>query len=202
MSSCSWRVRTVLNYKKVKYEYISIDIKKDEDKFSKEYTNISKTNKVPTLVLPNGLPIGESMAICEYLEEKYDINPLYPKDLEYRARIRNICEIVNAGTQPLQNIFVAKKTSDPKAWTKHWNEYGLKILERELKKTSGKYSFGDTITMADVFLIPQIYNGYRFGVEMNEFTTLLKIYNNVKVIEEFVKANPQNQPDCPDNKNI
>ena len=104
ISSCSWRVRTVLNYKHIKYEYIAINLNDDQIKFSEEFTKISKTNRVPTLILENGLNIGESMAICEYLEEKYPSPPLYPKNLEQKAQIRNFCEIINSAIQPLQNV--------------------------------------------------------------------------------------------------
>jgi len=197
ISSCSWRVRTVLNYKNIKYEYIAIDIRNEKIKHSDEYTKISKTNRVPILELPNGDKIGESMAICEYLEEKYPDNPLYPKNLEDKAKIRNFCEIINSGMQPLQNIFVAKRTPYPKEWCKYWNEFGFKILERELVAISGKYCFGNEITMADVFLHPQVNNGYRFGADMEQFPTVLKINDNLKLIKEFDLAKPENQPDYP-----
>ena len=94
-------------------------------------------------------------------------------------------------------MFVAKRTPDPKEWCKYWNERGFGILESELLLTHGKYCFSDEITMADVFLLPQINNGFRFKANMSLFPTVLKIYENLKNIKEFEDAAPENQPDFP-----
>lgn len=144
------------------------------------------------------------MPICEYLEE---FEPkLLPEDPISKANVRAVCELINSGIQPLQNLHVLQKLekdfgidADTKiAWAGFFNAKGLIALEEMIKKTAGKYCFGDKITLADLFLVPQVYSAAsRFKVSLDDTPTVKSVYENLIGLEAFIKADPSNQPDCP-----
>jgi len=109
-SSASWRVRIALNWKKIEYESVFVNLLKD-DQYGPEYASINPLGQVPALVIDDQVLL-QSVAIMEYLEEKYPDHPILPKDLIQRARVRQAAEIINSGIQPLQNLTVLKKISD------------------------------------------------------------------------------------------
>ncbi len=160
---------------------------------------------LPSLFI-DGVLLGESMAIAEYLEEKYPKENLLPKDLVKRARVRQICEVVNSGIQPLQNLVVCREIvntfkGDKIAWGKKWNVRGLEVLEKILQSTNGKYCVGDEVTLADTFLVPQFKGAVaRFKLNPDDFPLIKKICSNLSKIDAFVEAFPENQPDWPSDK--
>ena len=200
-SSCSWRIRTILNLKKIDYIICPINLLLNEQN-SPEYERINPNKQVPTLYI-NGHYLSESMAIAEFLEEFYPKNivKLLPTDPFKRAEIRRICETVNAGLQPLQNLQVLKYLEseykgDKMAWAKRWNEVGLKKLDELLLETIGKHAVGDEISLADVFIVPHFMNAVaRFGINADEFPNVKKVTDNLKSHEAFIKAFPENQID-------
>jgi len=200
-SSSSWRIRTVLNLKSLPYTTIPISLLKG-DQSSEEYKTINPLGTVPCLRI-DGEYLAESMAIAEYLEERFPENPckLLPKDLVQRARVREVCEAVNAGMQPLQNLRVLnaieeKFKGDRIEWAKHWNDTGFATLDKLLSITKGKHAVGDQITLADVFIFPQFVNAVaRFKIDPLDYPNVKEIVDNVKDNEAFVKALPENQPD-------
>ena len=150
----------------------------------------------------DGNVITQSLAIMEFLEDYYpEKQRLLPKEAIGKAKVREISEIINAGTQPLQNLSVITlHSSDPeerKIWSQFWISKGLKVVEELLAKSSGKYCVGDQITMADCCLVPQIYNANRFAVDMNQFPNITRILNALEVEKAFIAAHPNNQPDKP-----
>ena len=138
----------------------------------------------------------------EFLEDFYpETYKLLPKEAFERAKVREISETINAGTQPLQNLSVINRySSDPeqrKTWSQFWISKGLKVVEELLVKSSGKFCVGDQITMADCCLVPQIYNANRFEVDMSQFPNITRIMKSLESEKAFISAHPDNQLDKP-----
>lgn len=199
-SSCSWRVRIVLEWKGIEYEYKATHLLEDGGHQNSEiYKAINPMAQVPALVLNGNTCLSQSIAIIEYLEEAYPEKPLMPKDTLMRFQVREICEIIGSGIQPMQNLSVLKQfeAEKQKAWGAQWNVKGLTALETKLKGRSGKYCVGDEVTLADCCLVPQLYHARRFEVNMEAFPTLLEIEANLAKLEPFYKAHADRQPDSP-----
>lgn len=203
-SSTSYRVRLALHFKGLAFEYKPVNLLKGEQ-HSADYRKINPLGGVPTLVHDNKI-IPESFAIMEYLDEVFPSSPLFPKDAYLKARIRQVCEVVNSFMHPMGNLktlqylerFHNYSQEQKEAWVQHWTIQGLETLETTLKEFSGAYSFGNEITMADLFLVPQILTCHRFKVDLTKYPTLLRINQNCLDLEAFTKAHPFNQIDTPD----
>src|SRR3990167_1826754 len=166
-----------------------------------DFLAINPSGLVPALWIDGNL-LTESMAIAEYLEETRPENfPLLPKDSYQRAVVRRICEHVNAGIQPMQNLRLLDKISedykaDKAEWTAYWNKRGHDSLEEILKDHAGIYCVGDNLSLADVFFYPQMYSGVqRFGVRKDDYVHLKRVFDNLLKLEEFRAADPEKQPD-------
>ncbi|CAH0722398.1 unnamed protein product, partial [Brenthis ino] len=160
LSSCSWRVRAALILKGVPFEERRVDIIRECKHLTDEYKSINPSQKVPALVI-DGATLVESMAILQYLEDTRPKPTLQPNTPLHRARMREICETVVSGIQPLQNIGIRAHfdTEDRyKKFTRYWTARGLQTLEELLQKSAGRYCVGDRLTMADLCLVPQLYN--------------------------------------------
>lgn len=200
-SSCSWRVRIALNWKEIEYECNTVNlILEGGQQNTGTYKEINPMAQVPSLVIDE-LTLTQSQAILEYLEEAYPTNCLLPKDINKRFKVREICEIIVSGIQPLQNASVLKQiggSQDQKEWANKWITKGLTALEKVLKFCSGKYCVGDEVTLADCCLVPQLYNARRFEIDVEMFPVCLRIEKEVEKLPAFLKAHPNNQPDCPE----
>jgi maleylacetoacetate isomerase len=170
-SSASWRVRWALALKALNYETVWIDIAAGEHR--KLLPPINPLCTVPTLVLADGRSLSESTAIIEYLDELHPSPALLPSDPWQRARARQLAQIVNSEIQPLQNSGVRQAISHDAdgqaAWARRWIERGLAAYETLLKQSAGRFSVGDTLSVADLFLLPQVENGHRFGADLTPF---------------------------------
>jgi len=196
-----------LNLKEVDYDYHAVHLVADGGQHLKDdYKVISPMCQVPTLKVDDlegrEKHLTQSMAIVEFLEEKYpQKHCLFPKDLFLRAKVREICEIINSGTQPIQNLAVLKyRSSDNEeraAWAHHFIARGLAAVEHVVKESHGKCCVGDDVTAADCFLVPQVYNAVRFKVDMNAFPVINQILQHLDNIQAFKKAHADQQPDCP-----
>jgi len=204
-SSCSWRVRIGLNWKQQPYSYIPVHLLKDGGQQKSEaYSSLNPMQSVPLLEVEEGgrvLRIAESMAILEYLEERWPEPPLLPKDRVQRARVRQAAEIVNSGIQPYQNTSVQRRVKhdlhgDEKAWARHFITHGLRALEPLLKETSGRYSVGDQVSLADCFLVPQLYHARRYEVDVSAFPTLTRVEAACTALSAFQAAHADRQPDA------
>jgi len=203
-SSTSYRVRLALHLKGLEFEYKPIHLLKGEQ-HSPEYRRINPLGGVPTLV-HNGKYIPESFAIMEYLEEVFPEPSLFPKDAYLKARIRQVCEVINSFMHPMGNLktlqYLEKHlgyTQEQKEeWFRHWAAQGLETLETTLKEFAGTYSFGDQVTMADLFVVPQLVTCQRFKMDLSKYPTLVKISENCNKLEAFQKAHPFKQIDTPE----
>jgi maleylacetoacetate isomerase len=193
-SSSSWRVRWALARKGISAEMIAVNLLEGASE-SPEHLKRNPMGYVPALETPGGKFIGESVAIIEWLEETHPAHPLLPRDLFLRARTRQLVEIVNSGTQPLQNLGVTEMVSEDgekkKAWNQHWIRKGLDAYEILVKETAGKFAIGDEPTMADLFLIPQCYNASRNEIDLTEFPTIERINRAGLALESCQAAHPE-----------
>lgn len=205
-SSTSYRVRIALEFKNLKYTYIPVHlINNGGEQNSAEYRRLNPIGGVPTLV-HNEITISQSLAIIEYIEEVFSsTNKLLPNDSYLKAKVKQVCEIINADIHPLQNLkvmnYLEKNVSASpeakQAWLNKWIGDGLAALENTLQPFSGKYCFGDEFTMADALLIPQMFSAQRFNVDTSRFSLLSKLNENASGLPCIQKAHPLRQPDTP-----
>ncbi|KAK3814326.1 MAG: glutathione S-transferase [Benniella sp.] len=199
-SSCSWRVRIALNLKKIEYKYQPVNLMKGEQK-TDEYRKISPFGYVPAYVdNKSGKTLIESISILEYLDEIYPETPLLPKDPVERATVRTLVQAIATGIQPVANLRILQYVGEDRKdeWAKHFIQEGFKAVEAMLAKTAGAFAFGDKITMADLVIVPQVYNAERFNVDLSVYPTIARLNRELMELPEFRNAHPSNQPDCPD----
>lgn len=204
-SSAAYRVRIALNLKDVKYESIPVHLVKDGgQQLSPDYRALNPTALVPTLV-DEDLTVGQSMAILEYLEETHPQPALLPADAKERARVRAIAQTIACDIHPLNNLRVLKYLKhqlgvgeDAKnEWYRHWVQEGLSAVEALLANSShtGRYCHGDQPGLADVCLVPQLFNARRFGCDESRYPTIVRIDAACAELAAFQQAAPGVQPD-------
>lgn len=204
-SSSSYRVRIALNWKGLPYEYVAIGLNRNGgEQFQPEFKSLNPQALVPVLS-ENGLAISQSLAILEYLEEKYPEKPLLPESIEDRAYVRQLALAIACDIHPLNNLRVLKFLTGPlnlseeakSTWIRHWIDAGLSALETELARSPKrkKFCLGNAPTLADVCLIPQLFNAQRFNVDLNVYPTLLAIDAECQKLPAFQNAHPGKQPD-------
>ncbi|XP_036144627.1 probable maleylacetoacetate isomerase 2 isoform X2 [Monomorium pharaonis] len=198
-SSCSWRVRIALHLKEIPYDIKSVSlVKNGGEQHSSEFCKINPMERVPALHIDNHTLI-ESLNILQYLEETRPNRPLMPADPVKRARVREICEVIASGIQPLQNIGVLFYVGEERKleWAQHWITKGFTAVEKLLSSSAGKYCVDDEITLADCCLMPQIYNARRYHVDLRPFPTILRVARHLEQHPAFIATHPNTQPDCP-----
>jgi maleylacetoacetate isomerase len=192
-STCSWRVRMMLAHKKIAVTYKHVNLLDDETDLP-EHRARNPMGYVPVLEIAPKKYLFESVAIGEWLEENHPANALFPKDSFARAEVRTLCELVNAGIQPLGNLTVVEHLSNDaeerKRWTQHWVKNGFQAYEKIVAKTAGEFAFGNTLTMADIFLVPQCYAALRNDVDLSEFPLIQKINANILRTEAAQASHP------------
>lgn len=207
-SSAAYRVRLALNLKRISYEQRPVNLLKNEHK-SSAYLEINQQGFVPTLIV-NGKVLTQSFAILEFLEETYPEPPLLPREFAGRARVRAIAHLVASDIHTLNNVRVKNyftktlghTTKQWIAWYGHWIHAGLKPLETQLatQKETGTFCHGETPTLADICLIPQVYNANRFKIDLSQYPIIRRINETCLRLEAFRNASPENQPDAPQKK--
>ncbi|XP_005390246.1 PREDICTED: maleylacetoacetate isomerase isoform X1 [Chinchilla lanigera] len=198
-SSCSWRVRIALALKGINYETVPINLIKDGgQQFSEEFQTLNPMKQVPALKI-DGITIGQSLAIIEYLEETRPTPRLLPQDPKKRASVRMISDLIAGGIQPLQNLSVLKQvgTENQLSWAQNVICSGFDALEQILHGTAGKFCVGDEVSMADLCLVPQVANADRFKVDLNPYPTIRRINKTLLALEAFQVSHPCRQPDTP-----
>ncbi len=200
-SSCSYRVRIALYLKNIPFTYKAIHlVQSGGEQYKEEFKKINPFSQVPCLE-HNHKVLSQSLPIILYLEEIWPKPALLPQKTFLRAEVLSVCEIINSFIQPLQNFSVLNHLEenlkvDKKEWATKWIKKGFTSLENLLKPKAKTFAFGETLTCADVFLIPQIYNAKRFKIDMSLFPVLSQIEKNCLALPAFQKALPENQPDA------
>ncbi|MEE2756529.1 MAG: maleylacetoacetate isomerase [Myxococcota bacterium] len=203
-SSCSWRVRIALNMKGLEYQTVPVHLVADGGhQHTQAHRALNPMRELPVLIV-NGQPIAQSVAILEYLEESHPEPSLLPKKTLERALVRQMVEVINSGIQPIQNLRVMQRLgrefgldkSAQQSWSRGWIEFGFEALHNLVERHGATYSFGDQVTLADLALIPQLYNARRFNVELERFPRLLEIESALIQIPAFISAHPDRQPDA------
>ncbi len=200
-STAAYRVRIALNLKEIPYDIVEVDLIKDGgDQHQGWYKTINPQELVPTLELDDGNVIGQSMAIIEYLEETFPHIPLLPADSLQRAQIRRMAQVIAMDIHPLNNLRVLDYLRqeigvDQTAvsnWYHHWLKKGFSTLET-LIDAVGPFAAGSSITLADVFIVPQLYNAHRFDFDLKDTPGLQRIEQSCLGLPAFSQAAPENQ---------
>ena len=204
-SSASFRVRIALQLKGLPYDYIPVHLAKGDHK-KPEYAHLAADGLVPLLDTGTDA-LSQSIAIIEYLDEIHPVPALLPSDALGRARVRALAQSIACEIHPLNNLRVLKylvkemgQTEEAKnAWYVHWCRTGLESFERQLAAlpgaAKGKYCYGDTPTLADCCLVPQIFNAQRFATPLDGLPRTMAAFDHCMKLEAFEKAGPKNCPD-------
>ncbi len=203
-SSSTWRVRIGLHWKGIPFQHRVVNLLQGEQR-REEHLAVSPMGHVPVLEVEEEgrtLHLAQSMAILEWLEERVPSPPLLPADAEGRARVRRLAEHVNSSIQPFQNAVTLawireRLPGREREWAAHWIDRGLSALEAEASRGAGRFSHGDAVTLADLYLVPQLHGGRRFGVDLSRFGRLLAIEAACRGLEAFRLSEPEAQPDAP-----
>jgi maleylpyruvate isomerase len=204
-SSAAYRVRIALNLKKLPYEYLPVHLLRNGgEQHASAYRELNHDAVVPTLI-DNGNVLQQSIAIIEYLEETHPQPPLLPGTPVERAFVRGVALQVACEIHPVNNLRVLrylKRTVGANdevkdEWYRHWITSGFAALEEHLvaSRRSGAFCFGDTPTIADACLIPQVFNADRFKIDMSAFPTIRRINDHAMQLSAFADAAPGTQPD-------
>lgn len=203
-SSAAWRVRIALEWKNLPYETVPIHLARGEQA-SDTYRALNPQGLVPLLV-DGKTRISQSLAIIEYLEETHPAPPLLPTGPAQRAEARALAQLVACDIHPLANLRVLKyltgtlgQSEEAKnAWYRHWLLEGLSAMEQQIAafKSNGRFCVGEALSIADLCLIPQLYNARRFNVPLDGVPTLVSIDAHCATLPAFEKALPENQPDA------
>jgi maleylpyruvate isomerase len=202
-SSAAYRVRIALNLKGLSYEMVPIHLTKDGGRQrSPEYKAVNPQMRVPSLVLSSGEVLTQSVAIIEYLDEVYPEPPLLPPEALQRAHAREITQLIACDIHPLNNLAPLRylknqlRHEQPEidTWYHHWILEGFAALEQMIRP--GPYACGSQVTMADICIVPQVYNARRLKVPLDAFPKILGVEAACSQLPAFDKARPESQPDA------
>ena len=202
-SSAAYRVRIALNLKKLPYAQQAVHLTRDGGwQWSEEYRAVNPQKRVPALVLSTGDVLLQSLAIVEYLDEVHPEPPLLPADAIARAHVRAVAQIMACDIHPLNNLAALNYLKGPLKqdqaavddWYRHWVTQGFDAIEALLHP--GPYAFGAQVTMADLCLVPQVFNARRFKIDMGKYPKIAAVDAACLKLPAFDKARPENQPDA------
>ena len=203
-SSAAYRVRIALNLKGVKYETVSVSLLPGESEHRQE----AYRARNPQMLVPFREDVdfssGQSMAILEYLEEAYPTPALLPESQQDCADVRSFCSSICCDIHPLNNLRVqlylkrelGADDAAMHAWMTHWMHEGFRSAELTAATHDGPFVFGESVTIADACLIPQLYNAHRFDIPLQDFPTLVGIEAHCLGLPAFADAVPEQQPDA------
>jgi maleylacetoacetate isomerase len=202
-SSAAFRVRIALNLKGVDYEIVPIHLIRDGGAHrTPAYRQVNPQMRVPALEVSPGQILIQSQAIIDYLDELYPDPPLLPPEPELRARIRAVAQIIACDIHPLNNSGTLAYLRDPlghgssviNAWYAHWVREGFDAVEELIRPAP--YAFGAHVTLADVFLVPQVFNARRLKVPLDRYPKIIEVDGACRRLAAFEHAAPDNQPDA------
>ena len=199
-SSAAYRVRIALNLKRVPFEQETVNLLKGEQN-EEAFAAVNPQRRLPALDIGAGVLI-QSPAILEYLDEVFPEPPLLPIGAAQRARVRAVAAIVGCDIHPLNNVgplrYLKRNLGQEQpaidAWYRHWIEEGFAAIEKLI--APGPYAFGDRIGLADVYLVPQVYNARRFNVPLDAYPKIAGIDAACAALDAFAAAAPERQPDA------
>jgi maleylacetoacetate isomerase len=202
-SSAAYRVRIALKLKGLAYDYVPVNMLHSEQK-SEDYMARNPQGLLPALELEGGELLAQSVAILEWLEETCPTPALLPDDPLLRARVRSLVNNIVCDIHPLNNLSIMNylrtelraSDEDVHRWYCNWVDRGFSAIEQSLTPTMGDYCFGDEPTLADVCLVPQVYNAYRFNVPMDGYPNIRKVVEHCNALKAFSEAAPESQPDA------
>lgn len=203
-SSAAYRVRIAMYLKKLSFESISVHLIKDGGEQHKgSYSQLNPMHLVPTFV-DEYVTLNQSLAIIDYLDEKYPDVSVYPEDAVIKAKVKALSLDIACEIHPVNNLRVQQylveelsvSEQDKLMWSHHWMRVGFAAIEQQLATTAGQFCFGDDVTMADICLVPQIYNANRFEVDLGGFPNITRIVANCNKLPAFISALPENQKDA------
>lgn len=203
-SSTSYRLRIALAHKRLAYEPHYVSLPKMQHR-EPTYRELNPQGLVP-LLIEDGHHYIQSLAIIEYLDEVHPEPPLMPKHAQERAYVRAFSQIIGCDIHPLNNVRVLKRLqsqfgADEAAtneWYRHWIAEGLGSLEQYVGQEgrAGRFALGDSVTMADICLVPQIFNAQRFGCVLDPYPQLMAMFDNCMKLPAFTETQPNTQPDA------
>lgn len=202
-SSAAFRLRIALNLKGLDYEYVAVNLLKREQK-SDDYLALNPQGLVPALTLPDGQTLGQSIALLEWLDEAYPGAALLPRDPTDRARVRSVVHNIACDIHPICNLAVTNylqdrfsaREADIIDWYTTWMHRGFVAIERVLANNATPFSFGKQPGMADVCLVPQVFNARRFDINLADFPHICRVVDHCNSVSAFIDARPDNQPDA------
>ncbi len=200
-SSATYRVRIALELKQLAYDYEPVNLLKGEQ-VSDEYLKRNPQGLVPTLATEEGEMITQSSAIIEYLEERYPEHRVLPADAAERAKARAIASIIACEAQPFMNLRMQKYLKDELrldetqvlGWLNKWPGGAMASVEALVE--GEVFCLGDRPTLADIFLVPQVFGAQRFGVDVSAMPRIMRVYEHCNTLDAFIRAHPQNQLDA------
>ena len=201
-SSAAFRVRIALNLKGLPYEPLFVHLAKGEHR-KPDFAQVNRQALLPTLELDDGTRLNQSLAIIEYLDERHPRPALLPAEPVGRARVRALADLVACEIHPLNNLRVlqhlkralGQSEEQVSGWYRHWIGDGLAKLEADLD-AKGKFAYGDSPTMADCCLVPQIFNAKRYNCELAAYPKTMRVFEQCMRLEAFDRAQPAKQPDA------
>ena len=202
-SSASYRVRIALALKGLAYDYMPVHLPKNEQ-FKESYAAVSASRLVPLLKDGDAL-LTQSLAIVEYLDETHPKPGLLPTDPLGRARVRALAYDIACEIHPLNNLRVLRylvndlklSEDDKNRWYRHWVETGLETVERQLADPrTGRFCHGDAPTLADITLVPQIFNAQRLDCRLEHVPTVMRIFEACMELDAFEQTRPEKCPDA------
>lgn len=200
-STTSYRVRIALNLKGLAYAPVPVDLVAGAHK-ARDYVALNPGQGVPTLVLDDGTVLTQSMAILDWLEDTHPDPALLPSDALQRARVRAAALTIAADVHPVNNLRVVARLKemdhsqdDTVAWMNHWMRHGFTAFA-QLIDPDTEFCFGDTPGLADLCLVPQLYNAHRWGCDLTGLSRLTEIEARCLALPAFEAARPENQPDA------
>lgn len=202
-SSASYRVRIAMYLKELDFEYVPVHLVKDGGEHKLDaYGALNPAHLVPTMV-DGDFELNQSLAIIEYLDTLAE-PLLVPADAKQAAVVRMLALDMACDLQPLTNLRVLQYVSGVldagdagrQAWIEHWVTTAFTAFEKRLQKHAGTYCVGDRVSLADVCLVPQVYNAKRFNLDLSAYPTLMRVYQNLQQLPAFQRAAPEQQPDA------
>ena len=201
-SSASYRVRIALALKGLDYDYMAVQLSNNEQ-LDESYAAVSASRLVP-LLTDGDARVTQSLAIIEYLEETHPQPPLLPADPLGRARVRALAQDIACEIHPLNNLRVLRylvhdlkvSVDDKNRWYRHWVETGLEVVERQLAAQPGRFCHGDSPTLADCSLVPQVFNAQLFECRTEHLPNVMRVYAACMALEAFARTQPSACPDA------